>query len=100
MTDHSDGYGRLSGGWAGLPWVTLLVINDYMGRVTPKAQSIRQRQACYLGFIFGDELVAVYRYFRSLAVDSPSSTMRYNLIVAFQKLARILKLTTQDIDGH
>lgn len=33
----------------------------------------------------GDELMAVYRYFRSLAVDSPFPTARDNLIVAFEK---------------
>ncbi|KAE8734774.1 Protein SMG7 [Hibiscus syriacus] len=33
----------------------------------------------------GDELVAVYQYFRSLAVDNPFSTARDNLIVAFEK---------------
>ncbi|KAE8657816.1 Protein SMG7 [Hibiscus syriacus] len=33
----------------------------------------------------GDELGAVYRYFRSLAVDNPFSTARDNLIVAFEK---------------
>lgn len=34
----------------------------------------------------GDEVVAVYRYFRSLAVDNPFSTARENLIVAFEKV--------------
>lgn len=34
----------------------------------------------------GDELMAVYRYFRSLAVDSPFPTARDNLIVAFEKV--------------
>ncbi|RDX65589.1 Protein SMG7, partial [Mucuna pruriens] len=33
----------------------------------------------------GDELAATYRYFRSLAVDSPFTTARDNLIVAFEK---------------
>ncbi|XP_010519796.1 PREDICTED: protein SMG7-like [Tarenaya hassleriana] len=33
----------------------------------------------------GDELAAVYRYFRSLAVESPFPTARDNLIVAFEK---------------
>ncbi|KAL5546596.1 hypothetical protein UlMin_006283 [Ulmus minor] len=32
-----------------------------------------------------DELVAIYRYFRSLAVDNPFSTARDNLIIAFEK---------------
>ncbi|XP_058788316.1 nonsense-mediated mRNA decay factor SMG7 [Vicia villosa] len=33
----------------------------------------------------GDEVVTIYRYFRSLAVDSPFTTARENLIVAFEK---------------
>ncbi|KAF8036563.1 hypothetical protein BT93_C2321 [Corymbia citriodora subsp. variegata] len=33
----------------------------------------------------GDDLLTVYRYFRSLAVDNPCSTARDNLIVAFEK---------------
>nr|XP_011464926.1 PREDICTED: protein SMG7-like isoform X2 [Fragaria vesca subsp. vesca] len=33
----------------------------------------------------GDEVVTVYRYFRSLVVDNPFSTARENLIVAFEK---------------
>ncbi|XP_022930346.1 protein SMG7-like [Cucurbita moschata] len=42
-------------------------------------------QLAILASYSGDELVAVYRYFRSLAVDSPFSTARDNLIVAFEK---------------
>ncbi|KAL5565885.1 hypothetical protein UlMin_029049 [Ulmus minor] len=42
-------------------------------------------QLAILSSYSGDELVAVYRYFRSLAVDSPFSTARENLIVAFEK---------------
>ncbi|KAF8396252.1 hypothetical protein HHK36_017867 [Tetracentron sinense] len=33
----------------------------------------------------GDELASIYRYFRSLAADSPFSTARDNLIMAFEK---------------
>lgn len=33
----------------------------------------------------GDDLVSIYRYFRSLAVDSPFTTARDNLIIAFEK---------------
>ncbi|XP_077222226.1 nonsense-mediated mRNA decay factor SMG7-like [Tasmannia lanceolata] len=33
----------------------------------------------------GNDLIVVYRYFRSLAVDSPFSTARDNLIIAFEK---------------
>ena len=43
-------------------------------------------QLAILASYSGDELVAVYRYFRSLAVDSPFSTARDNLIVAFEKV--------------
>ncbi|KAM1116478.1 hypothetical protein TB2_006872 [Malus domestica] len=42
-------------------------------------------QLAILASYSGDELVALYRYFRSLAVDSPFSTARDNLIVAFEK---------------
>lgn len=42
-------------------------------------------QLAILASYSSDELVAVYRYFRSLAVDSPFSTARDNLIVAFEK---------------
>ncbi|KAF7815647.1 protein SMG7-like [Senna tora] len=42
-------------------------------------------QLALLASYSGDELVAIYRYFRSLAVDSPFLTARDNLIVAFEK---------------
>lgn len=42
-------------------------------------------QLAILASYSGDELVAVYRYFRSLAVDIPFSTARDNLIIAFEK---------------
>ncbi|KAG9446476.1 hypothetical protein H6P81_012604 [Aristolochia fimbriata] len=42
-------------------------------------------QLAILASYVGDDLVAVYRYFRSLAVDSPFSTARDNLIIAFEK---------------
>ncbi|XP_024028145.1 protein SMG7 [Morus notabilis] len=42
-------------------------------------------QLAILASYSGDELVAVYRYFRSLAVDSPFLTARDNLVVAFEK---------------
>ncbi|XP_022732164.1 protein SMG7-like [Durio zibethinus] len=42
-------------------------------------------QLAILASYSGDELVAVYQYFRSLAVDNPFSTARDNLIVAFEK---------------
>uniref|UniRef100_A0A5B6ZC05 Protein SMG7 n=1 Tax=Davidia involucrata TaxID=16924 RepID=A0A5B6ZC05_DAVIN len=42
-------------------------------------------QLAILATYSGDEVVTVYRYFRSLAVDAPFSTARDNLIVAFEK---------------
>ncbi|WJX31948.1 hypothetical protein P8452_20332 [Trifolium repens] len=42
-------------------------------------------QLALLASYSGDELVVIYRYFRSLAVDSPFTTARENLIVAFEK---------------
>ncbi|XP_068642935.1 nonsense-mediated mRNA decay factor SMG7-like [Aristolochia californica] len=42
-------------------------------------------QLAILSSYSGDDLVAVYRYFRSLAVDSPFSTARDNLIITFEK---------------
>ncbi|XP_050369105.1 nonsense-mediated mRNA decay factor SMG7 [Argentina anserina] len=42
-------------------------------------------QLAILASYLGDEVVTVYRYFRSLAVDNPFSTARDNLIVAFEK---------------
>ncbi|MBA0784255.1 hypothetical protein Gotri_001847 [Gossypium trilobum] len=42
-------------------------------------------QLAILASYSGDELGAVYRYFRSLAVDNPFSTAKDNLIVAFEK---------------
>ncbi|KAL8258586.1 hypothetical protein R6Q59_026539 [Mikania micrantha] len=42
-------------------------------------------QLAILASYSGDELSAVYRYFRSLAVDTPFTTARDNLIIAFEK---------------
>ncbi|XP_061342799.1 nonsense-mediated mRNA decay factor SMG7-like [Gastrolobium bilobum] len=42
-------------------------------------------QLALLASYSGDELATIYRYFRSLAVDSPFTTARDNLIVAFEK---------------
>ncbi|XP_042479617.1 protein SMG7 isoform X1 [Macadamia integrifolia] len=42
-------------------------------------------QLAILASYSGEELVAIYRYFRSLAVDSPFTTARDNLIIAFEK---------------
>ncbi|CAI8586706.1 unnamed protein product [Vicia faba] len=42
-------------------------------------------QLALLASYSGDELAVIYRYFRSLAVDSPFTTARDNLIVAFEK---------------
>lgn len=43
-------------------------------------------QLAILASYSGDDLLSVYRYFRSLAVDSPFSTARDNLIIAFEKV--------------
>ncbi|CAH9127574.1 unnamed protein product [Cuscuta epithymum] len=42
-------------------------------------------QLAILAFYSGDELVATYRYFRSLSVENPFTTARDNLIIAFEK---------------
>lgn len=42
-------------------------------------------QLAILATYSGDEMMAVYRYFRSLAAENPFSTARDNLIVAFEK---------------
>ncbi|KAL0290859.1 UNVERIFIED_CONTAM: protein SMG7 [Sesamum angustifolium] len=42
-------------------------------------------QLAILAGYSNDELVSIYRYFRSLAVDNPFVTARDNLIIAFEK---------------
>lgn len=42
-------------------------------------------QLAILASYSGDEFVAIYRYFRSLAVENPFSMARDNLIIAFEK---------------
>lgn len=42
-------------------------------------------QLAILASYSSDELVAIYRYFRSLAVENPFTTARDNLIIAFEK---------------
>ncbi|XP_073014667.1 nonsense-mediated mRNA decay factor SMG7-like [Primulina eburnea] len=42
-------------------------------------------QLAILAGYSNDELVSIYRYFRSLAVDNPFITARDNLIIAFEK---------------
>ncbi|XP_017698117.2 protein SMG7-like isoform X2 [Phoenix dactylifera] len=42
-------------------------------------------QLAILASYSGDDLVAVYRYFRSLAVDNAFPTARDNLVIAFEK---------------
>ncbi|MCL7039781.1 hypothetical protein MKW94_011197 [Papaver nudicaule] len=46
-------------------------------------------QLAILASYSGDDLLSVYRYFRSLAVDNPFSTARDNLIIAFEKNRQI-----------
>ena len=40
----------------------------------------------------GDEFSATYRYFRSLAVESPFVTARDNLIIAFERVSNFTRL--------
>ncbi|KAK7838909.1 protein smg7 [Quercus suber] len=54
-------------------------------------------QLAILASYSGDELAAVYRYFRSLAVDSPFSTARDNLIVAFEKNRQSYSQLPEDV---
>ncbi|KAK1276523.1 Protein SMG7 [Acorus gramineus] len=46
-------------------------------------------QLAILASYSGDDLVAIYRYFRSLATETPFSTARDNLIIAFEKNRQI-----------
>lgn len=50
-------------------------------------------QLAILATYSGDELMAVYRYFRSLAVENPFATARDNLIVAFEKVPYNMSLS-------
>ena len=43
-------------------------------------------QLAILASYSGNEVVAVYRYFRSLAADTPFTTARDNLIILFEKV--------------
>ncbi|BAT80863.1 Protein SMG7 SMG7-like protein [Vigna angularis] len=47
-----------------------------------------------------DELTTVYCYFRSLAVDSPFSTARDNLILAFEKNRQSYSKLSGDVKEH
>ncbi|KAG2380927.1 Protein SMG7 SMG7-like protein [Vigna angularis] len=47
-----------------------------------------------------DELTTVYCYFRSLAVDSPFSTTRDNLILAFEKNRQSYSKLSGDVKEH
>nr|XP_043609644.1 protein SMG7-like [Erigeron canadensis] len=46
-------------------------------------------QLAILASYSGDELLSIYHYFRSLAVDAPFITARENLIIAFEKNRQI-----------
>lgn len=50
-------------------------------------------QLAVLATYVGDELLAVYRYFRSLAVESPFLTARDNLIILFEKVVAFCLLS-------
>lgn len=47
-------------------------------------------QLAVLATYVGDELLAVYRYCRSLAVESPFLTSRDNLVLLFEKVGIFL----------
>ncbi|KVI03446.1 DNA/RNA-binding domain, Est1-type [Cynara cardunculus var. scolymus] len=53
-------------------------------------------QLAILASYSGDELLAVYRYFRSLVVDTPFTTARDNLIIAFEKCTRATYISEFD----
>lgn len=53
-------------------------------------------QLAILSGYSNDELVSIYRYFRSLAVDNPFITARDNLIIAFEKNRQIFTLLVGD----
>lgn len=50
-------------------------------------------QLAILASYSGNEVVAVYRYFRSLAADTPFTTARDNLIILFEKVLALSSLT-------
>ncbi|XP_044505522.1 protein SMG7-like [Mangifera indica] len=54
-------------------------------------------QLAILASYSGDELTVVYRYFRSLAVDTPCTTARDNLIVLFEKNRQIYSQMFRDV---
>ncbi|GAB4851745.1 hypothetical protein Ancab_031147 [Ancistrocladus abbreviatus] len=56
-------------------------------------------QLAILASYSGDEFVAVYRYFRSLAVESPFLTARDNLIIAFEKNRQNYSQLLGDLKG-
>eukprot|EP00252_Welwitschia_mirabilis_P011770 TRINITY_DN2618_c0_g1_i1.p1 TRINITY_DN2618_c0_g1~~TRINITY_DN2618_c0_g1_i1.p1 ORF type:complete len:1126 (-),score=267.15 TRINITY_DN2618_c0_g1_i1:602-3979(-) len=56
-------------------------------------------QLAILATYAGDELVAVYRYFRSLAVESPFSTARDNLVLIFEKNRQNYSQLPQEREG-
>ena len=53
--------------------------------------SLAYSQLAIVASYLGDELVAIYRYFRSLAFDNPLTTARDNLIIAFEKVIILYK---------
>ncbi|XP_014509094.1 protein SMG7 [Vigna radiata var. radiata] len=57
-------------------------------------------QLALLASYSGDMLVTIYRYFRSLAVDSPFTTARENLIVAFDKNRQSYSQLSGDAKAH
>ncbi len=49
-------------------------------------------QLAVLATYVGDELLALYRYFRSLAVELPFGTARDNLVLLFEKVRKKISM--------
>ena len=57
-------------------------------------------QLAVLATYINDELLAVYRYFRSLAVETPFLTARDNLILHFEKVSPLFLKSRCIFDFH
>ena len=47
-------------------------------------------QLAVMATYIGDEILAVYHYFRSLAAESPFLTAKDNLVLLFEKVKQLL----------
>ena len=47
-------------------------------------------QLAVMATYIGDELLAVYHYFRSLAAESPFYTAKDNLVLLFEKVEELM----------